>query len=150
MYRRMFRCRTINYPTIAIWNCFIAWWAKFWLVRWMCILKMHFWLEIKCQTECNNDNDKNKGHAYRFFGYLTFSFLTSNWNNYITILHFLRDIIIFYRAVKGPGARAKIELGQPKTSVSQRTQGPSDPSLPTIILFSLLPVRSETQRTIKA
>ena len=49
---------------------------------------MHFWLEIKCQSECNNDYDKNKGHAYRFLCYLTFSFRTSNWNNHVwTILH---------------------------------------------------------------
>ena len=88
MYRGMlcymFRC--IYYPTIAICNCFVAK-CELWLVS--CILEVHSWLEIKCQTECNNDNDKNKGHAYRFRRDLTFSFLTSNWNTDVTILQIL-------------------------------------------------------------
>ena len=83
---RKFRCECSIYnSTIAIWNRFVAS-AGFWLVGW--ILKMHSWLEIKCQTECNNNYDKNKGHAYRFLCDLTFSFRTSNWNNHVyTILH---------------------------------------------------------------
>ena len=83
---RKFRCECSIYnSTMAIWNRFVTS-ADFWLVVW--ILKMHSWLEIKCQTECNNDYDKNKGHAYRFLCDLTFSFRTSNWNNHVyTILH---------------------------------------------------------------
>ena len=83
---RKFRCEcSIYISTIAIWNRFVTS-ARFWLVGWL--LKMHSWLEIKCQTECNNDYDKNKGHEYRFLCDLTFSFRTSNWNNHVyTILH---------------------------------------------------------------
>ena len=93
----MFRCECSIYNStiwwIAIWNRFVTS-ADFWLVS--CFLKMHSWLEIKCQTECNNDYDKNKGHAYRFLCYLTFSFRTSNWNNHDEKTHFRATFLLFW------------------------------------------------------
>ena len=106
---RKFRCECSIYnSTIAIWNRFVTS-ARFWLVGWL--LKMHSWLEIKCQTECNNDYDKNKGHAYRFLCYLTFSFRTSNWNNhdekrfytFSSVFCFFRSIIdVQWKKIREP------------------------------------------------
>ena len=117
---RKFRCECSIYnSTMAIWNRFVTS-ADFWLVVW--ILKMHSWLEIKCQTECNNDYDKNKGHAYRFLCDLTFSFRTSNWNNHVyTILHIFEH-----------------ENGQ---SSEEDKQSEIDPSIPTLMTYHHLFLR---------
>ena len=89
---------------MAIRNRFVTS-AGFWLVGWL--LKMHLWLEIKCQTECNNDYDKNKGHAYRFLCDLTFSFRTSNWNDHVyMILHIFEQDLDQWSEIRGNGPRS--------------------------------------------